>query len=185
VSLREPMFLIAHAAGRLCDAVAVEDRRWVGRDTTGRRLFNRRDLAGANRAARPHRTLVSSAWWGIRATRPRQSRSQRILHDRRACPTSPTRGRCTSRPAVRPPSPSPSTTGRCAAGPATPPSTTASRGTPTSRPATRTEPPLWTDVVSRSSTVGAIRVTIRCPAARPHLLGATLVTAEPGVAATT
>jgi hypothetical protein len=86
VSLREPMFLITDAASGVRGAVAVEDGRWVGRDTSGRRLFNRCDLPGASRAARPHGTLVSSAWWGIRATRPGQSRSQRILHDRRGLP---------------------------------------------------------------------------------------------------
>jgi hypothetical protein len=86
VSLREPMFLITDAAAGVRGVVAVEDGRWVGRDTTGRRLFNRQDLPGASRAARPHGTLVSSAWWGIRATRPGQSRSQRILHDRRGLP---------------------------------------------------------------------------------------------------
>ena len=80
---REPMFLITDTAGHPVGAVAVEDDRWVGRDTTGRQMFNRKDLTGASRAARLYGTLTSTAWYGIRATRPGQTRSERILTDRR------------------------------------------------------------------------------------------------------
>jgi hypothetical protein len=48
--------------------------------------INRKDLAGASRAARPLGTLTSSAWLGIRATRPGETRSDRILRDRRGLP---------------------------------------------------------------------------------------------------
>jgi hypothetical protein len=80
------MFLITDAAGHARGAVAVEDGRWIGRDTTGRQLFDRKDLAGASRATRRHGTLTSTAWWGIYATRPGQTRSPRILRDRRGLP---------------------------------------------------------------------------------------------------
>jgi hypothetical protein len=83
---REPMFLITNAAGRPVGALAIEDDRWVGRDTTGRQLFNRKDLTGASRAARRYGTLTSTAWYGIRTTRPGQTRSERILTDRRGLP---------------------------------------------------------------------------------------------------
>jgi hypothetical protein len=86
MSYREPMFLITDAAGNPRGAIAVEDGRWVGRDTTGRQLFSRKDQAGASRAARRHGTLTSSAWYGIRGTRVGQTRSQRILRDRRSLP---------------------------------------------------------------------------------------------------
>lgn len=86
MSFREPMFLITDATGQVRGAVTVEDGRWVGRDTTGRPLFSRKDLPGASRAARPYGTLTSSAWFGIRATRPGQARSDRILTDRRGLP---------------------------------------------------------------------------------------------------
>jgi hypothetical protein len=86
MSFREPMFLITDAAGNPRGAVAVEDGRWVGRDTTGRQLFSRKDLDGASRAARPHGTLTSSTWFGIRAAGPGQTRSERILCDRRGLP---------------------------------------------------------------------------------------------------
>jgi hypothetical protein len=85
VSYREPMFLITDDGGAL-GAVAVEDGRWVGRDTTGRTLFNRKNLAGATVAARPVGRLVSTAWYGIRGTRPGEDRSERVRHDRRGLP---------------------------------------------------------------------------------------------------
>jgi len=82
------MFLITDPAGHTVGVVAVEDGRWVGRDTSGLPLFNRKDIAGASRAARHHLdgVLVSSSWWGIRAARPGQTRSERIRHDRRGLP---------------------------------------------------------------------------------------------------
>jgi len=86
VSLREPMFLITDSTGNPVGVVAVEDGRWIGRDTCGRQLFNRKDLTGAGHAARRVGRLVSSTWWGIRATRPGQTRSERIRHDRRGLP---------------------------------------------------------------------------------------------------
>jgi hypothetical protein len=80
------MFLITDATGHAVGAVAVEDGRWVGRDTTGRQLFNRTDQAGAGSAAHRYGTLTSTAWYGIRATRPGEIRSERILTDRRGLP---------------------------------------------------------------------------------------------------
>ena len=86
VSFREPMFLITDAAGHPRGAVAVENGRWIGRDTAGRELFNRKDQVGATAAARRHGRLVSTAWYGIRATAPRETRSQLIRNDRRGLP---------------------------------------------------------------------------------------------------
>jgi hypothetical protein len=131
VSYREPMFLITDDGGAALGAVAVEDGHWVGRDTAGRTLFDRKNLAGATAAARPIGRLVSTAWYGIRDTRPGEARSERVRHDRRGLPyvTDPWPMYVTR--AARPPSPSPSTTLPCAAGPATRASTTAWPGTPT------------------------------------------------------
>lgn len=67
-AFREPMFLITDAAYSPLGAVAVEGDRWVGRDTAGRKLFDRRNQAGATAAANRMGLLVSSAWYGIRAT---------------------------------------------------------------------------------------------------------------------
>lgn len=86
MSLREPMFLITDTAGNVRGAVAVEDGRFVGRDTAGRQLFNRTDQTGASRAAKRHGTLTSTTWWGIHPTHPGETRSPRILHDRRGLP---------------------------------------------------------------------------------------------------
>jgi len=86
VSYREPMFLITDDGGAALGAVAVEDGRWVGRDTTGRTLFDRKNLAGATAATRPIGRLVSTAWYGIRGTRPGEARSERVRHDRRGLP---------------------------------------------------------------------------------------------------
>jgi hypothetical protein len=141
VSFREPMFLITDGAGTLLGALAVEDGRWVGRDTRGRQLFNRKDLTGAARATRRIGVLVSSAWWDIRATRPGQTRSERIRHDRRGLPyiTEPwpvyVTPCCTATATIT------VDDGGCAAGPATRPWTPAWRGTPTSpTPPTRSNP---------------------------------------------
>jgi len=86
VSYREPMFLITDDAGGPLGAVAVEAGRWIGRDTAGRKLFNRKNLSGATVAARPIGQLVSTAWYGIRGARPGETRSERIRHDRRGLP---------------------------------------------------------------------------------------------------
>jgi len=80
------MFLITDPAANPRGALAVEDGRWVGRDTTGRQLFNRKDLTGASHAARRYGRLVSTAWWGIRPARAGQTRSEQIRHDRRGLP---------------------------------------------------------------------------------------------------
>jgi hypothetical protein len=86
MSLREPMFLITDPAGHPRGAIAVENGRWIGRDTAGRPLFNRKDQAGATAAARRFGRLVSSTWYGIRVTRPGQTRSERVRYDRRGLP---------------------------------------------------------------------------------------------------
>lgn len=86
MSYREPMFLITDDAGGPLGVVAVEAGRWIGRDTAGRKLFDRKNLAGATVAARPIGQLVSTAWYGIRGARPGESRSERIRHDRRGLP---------------------------------------------------------------------------------------------------
>ncbi len=86
VQLREPMFLITDADRAPRGAIAVEDGRWIGRDTAGRPLFNRKDQAGATAAARRHGRLVSTADYGLRATGPGQTRSERIRYDRRGLP---------------------------------------------------------------------------------------------------
>ena len=80
------MFLLTDADGQPRGAIAVEDGRWVGRDTAGRPLFDRKDQAGAITAARRHGRLVSTASYGLRATRPGQIRSERIRYDRRGLP---------------------------------------------------------------------------------------------------
>lgn len=86
MSYREPMFLITDDTDNPLAAVAVEGGRWVGRDTTGRILFDRKSLSGARVAARPVGQLVSTAWYGIRGARPGETRSERVHHDRRGLP---------------------------------------------------------------------------------------------------
>jgi hypothetical protein len=46
VSYREPMFLLTDAYGQPRGAIAVEGGRWIGRDTAGRPLFDRKDQTG-------------------------------------------------------------------------------------------------------------------------------------------
>jgi hypothetical protein len=86
MSSREPIFLITDTAANPYAAIAVENGRWVGRDTNGRQLFSRQDHAGASHAARTPATLTCTTWFGIRAPRPGQTRSQPILRDRRGLP---------------------------------------------------------------------------------------------------
>ena len=86
MSFREPMFLITDDAGYPLGAVAVEDGRWVGRDTAGRTLFDRKSLSKATVAGRRIGDLVSTAWYGIRGTGPGETRSERVRYDRRGLP---------------------------------------------------------------------------------------------------
>lgn len=43
VSFREPMFVITGSGNDPVGAVAVEVGHWIGRDTAGRKLFDRHD----------------------------------------------------------------------------------------------------------------------------------------------
>src|SRR6266511_4469194 len=86
MSFRDPMFLITDDAGYPLGAVAVEDGRWVGRDTAGRTLFDRKSLSKATDAGRRIGDLVSTAWYGIRGTGPGETRSERVRYDRRGLP---------------------------------------------------------------------------------------------------
>lgn len=63
---RYPMYLLTDHDYALLGAVAVEDGRWVGRDTAGRVLFDRQDHEGALRAGKSAAPrVVCSAWYGV------------------------------------------------------------------------------------------------------------------------
>lgn len=65
-NLRYPMYLLTDHDYAVLGAVAVEDSRWVGRDTAGRELFDRQDHDGALRAARKATDrVVCSAYYGV------------------------------------------------------------------------------------------------------------------------
>ena len=68
MSLREPMFLIIDPTGNPVGVLAVEDGRWIGRDTSGRQLFNRTDLTGAGHAAHRNQAVTATIAFGSTTT---------------------------------------------------------------------------------------------------------------------
>ena len=77
--VRHPLYVITDDGYSALGAVAVEDGRYVGRDTAGRELFSRKDHDGALQAGKRHGRLVSSAWYGVRDDTPdREAVEQRI-----------------------------------------------------------------------------------------------------------
>jgi hypothetical protein len=84
---REPHYLILDPHDEYpLGALAVEDGRWIGRDTAGRKLFDRKDEHGATAAGRRRGRLVATTGYGIRPSRPGQTRSERVRYDRRGLP---------------------------------------------------------------------------------------------------
>jgi hypothetical protein len=61
---RSPLFLITDDDYKSLGAVDVESGRWIGRDTAGRKLFDRKDYHGAEAATKKIGRFVSSAWYG-------------------------------------------------------------------------------------------------------------------------
>jgi hypothetical protein len=61
------MFLITDDSYSPLGAIAVEGGRWIGRDTNGSKLFDRKDLSGAEQATKKIGRFVSSAWYGIQS----------------------------------------------------------------------------------------------------------------------
>jgi hypothetical protein len=65
MSHRQPMFLITDDEYRPLGAVAIEGGRWIGRNTQGERLFDRKDMRGAEQAVKTRGLFVSSTWYGV------------------------------------------------------------------------------------------------------------------------
>ncbi|RKR88296.1 hypothetical protein BDK92_2607 [Micromonospora pisi] len=66
-----PMFVLTDDTYNARGAVVVENGRWIGRDTSGARLFDRRDIHGTEAAAKNlGLRLVTSAWYGVQTGGP-------------------------------------------------------------------------------------------------------------------
>lgn len=67
---REPLFLLTGEDYEALGFVVLEEGRYLGHDTTGRRLFDRKDQSGAEDAAKKLGwKFVTSTWYGVRAYR--------------------------------------------------------------------------------------------------------------------
>ena len=60
---RHPLFLLTDDDYNALGAVDVESGRWIGRDTSGAIIFNRKDYHGAEQASKRVGRFVSSAWY--------------------------------------------------------------------------------------------------------------------------
>jgi hypothetical protein len=61
------MYLLTDDAYKPLGAVAVNNGRWIGHDTQGREMFDRKDFSGAKQASKKVGRLVTTAWYGVRA----------------------------------------------------------------------------------------------------------------------
>ena len=69
---RYPLYVLTDDDYNALGAVTITDTgRYIGHDTAGRELFNRKDSAGCLRASKQHGHSVSSAWYGVGTGRPR------------------------------------------------------------------------------------------------------------------
>jgi hypothetical protein len=63
-----PILLITDDAYRALGAVEVTDGRFIGRDTAGRVLFNRKDFHGALTAVKKYGRAVAASYYGLTIT---------------------------------------------------------------------------------------------------------------------
>jgi hypothetical protein len=63
---RYPLYLITDDTYGALGAIALEGDRYIGRDTSGKVLFDRQDYDGMTRAGRKHGRIVSAAFYGVK-----------------------------------------------------------------------------------------------------------------------
>lgn len=65
--MSNPQFLITDDAYNPIGAVIQDGGRWIGHDTTGNTLFNRKDFNGAQQATKKIGRMVTTAYYGVDA----------------------------------------------------------------------------------------------------------------------
>lgn len=60
---RHPLFLITDDHYSPLGAVDIEGERWIGRSTSGKKLFDRKNRQGAEQATKKIGLFVSSSWY--------------------------------------------------------------------------------------------------------------------------
>ena len=86
MTARVPMSVLLDGAGNAVGAVAIEDGRWIGRDTYGRLLFEAESQTQAAHLARAFGEPISTVDFGLLPTQPGEQRSDRIAIDRHGLP---------------------------------------------------------------------------------------------------
>jgi len=86
MTARVPMSVLLDAAGNAVGAITFEHGRWIGHDTTGRRLFDTDSEATAADAARTLGQPVSTVHFGLLPATGGEPCSDRVALDRHGLP---------------------------------------------------------------------------------------------------